>query len=218
MKSFFDPVSGRPETVEITRLGEGGGHRFRNARSGFSRYLLENRTCYKCGQKGHLSANCPQKVRRVSLTEGSIKYEGAGETQLRLRLQSNVGYIPQHEPQEDDARPEDSASQVGAHQFLGTMSTLGVGAPGGARKRLPSPPPAPPAPLRGSPCLQRSRPGTRHKPCSLHRRHRQGHRHKPCSLHRRHRPSCRRSSHRTLHQVWLRVQVLLQVLPQSQSL
>ena len=135
MKSFFDPVSGRRETVEITPLGEGGGHRFRNARSGFSRYPLENRTCYQCGQKGHLSANCLQQVRRVSVTEGSIKYEGAGETQLRLRLQSNMGSIPQHEPQEDDARPEDSASQVGAHQFLGTMSTLGVGEPGRARKR-----------------------------------------------------------------------------------
>ena len=64
-----------------------------------------------------------------------------------------------HEPQDDDVKPEDSASQVGA-QFLGTMSSLGASGPARARKRLPSPPPAPPAPVRGSPRLQRSRPGT----------------------------------------------------------
>ena len=70
-----------------------------------------------------------------------------------------MGSIPQHEPQDDDAKPEDSASQGGA-QFLGTMSSLGASGAARARKRLPSPPPAPPAPLRGSPRLQRSRPGT----------------------------------------------------------
>ena len=84
--------------MEITPIGEEGGHRFRGIGSGFSRYPLENRTCYQCGQKGHLSANCPQKVRRVSLTKGSIRYEGAGETRPRVRLQSNMGSIPQHEP------------------------------------------------------------------------------------------------------------------------
>jgi len=122
VKSFFDPASGHRETVEITPIGEEGGRRFRGTGSGFSRYPLENRTCYQCGQKGHLSANCPQKVRRVSLTKGSIKYEGAGETRPRVRLQSNIGSIPQHEPQDDDVKPEDSASQVGT-QFLGTMSS-----------------------------------------------------------------------------------------------
>ena len=66
--------------------------------------------------------NSPQKVSRVSLTEGSIRYEGAGETRPRVRLQSNIGSIPQHEPQDDDVKPEDSASQVGT-QFLGTMSS-----------------------------------------------------------------------------------------------
>ena len=154
MKSFFDPVSGRRETVEITPLGEGGGHRFRNARSGFSRYPLENRTCYQCGQKGHLSANCLQQVRRVSVTEGSIKYEGAGETQPRLRLQSNMGSIPQHEPQEDDVRPEDSASQVGTHQFLGTCLLWVLVDPDEFTSSSTS------CTVERFPCLQRSRPGT----------------------------------------------------------
>ena len=113
-----------------------------SAPSGFFRYPTENRTCYQCGQKGHLSANC---------TEGSIKDEGAGETQPRLRLQSSMGSIPQHELQEENVRPEDSANQVGTHQFVGTMSSLGVSGPGRARKKLPSPPPAPSAPFERFP-------------------------------------------------------------------
>ena len=36
--------------------------KFRTAQSGFSRYPTETRTCYQCGEKGHLSANCPQKM------------------------------------------------------------------------------------------------------------------------------------------------------------
>ena len=156
MKSFFDPVSGRRETVEITPLGEGGGHRFRNARSGFSRYPLENRTCYQCGQKGHLSANCPQQVRRVSLTEGSIKYEGAGETQLRLRLQSNMGSIPQHDMSPKKMMPGLKTVQVRLEliNFWGLCLLWVLVNPDELARD------APPAPLRGSPCLQKSRPGT----------------------------------------------------------
>ena len=90
-------------------------------------------------------------MRRVSLTEGVIKYEGAGETRPRVRLQGNMGSIPQETSEFDDVRPEDSASQVGG-QYLGTMSTVG----GTTRKNLPPPPPPP---LSGGPKIARSRPG-----------------------------------------------------------
>ena len=87
----------------------------------------------------------------MSLTEGVIKYEGAGETRPRVRLQGNMGSIPQETPDFDDVCPEDSASQVGG-QFLGTMSMVGT-----TKKALPAPPPAPP--MGGSPRIARSRPG-----------------------------------------------------------
>ena len=90
-------------------------------------------------------------MRRVSLTEGVIKYEGAGETRPRVRLQGNIGSIPQETSEFDDVRPEDSASQVGG-QYLGTMSTVGT-----TKKSLPPPPPPPP--MGGSPKIARSRPG-----------------------------------------------------------
>ena len=151
VRSFFDPISGRRKTMEVKPVDR--EQNFRTTQSGFSRYPTENRTCYQCGEKGHLSANCPQKVRRVSLTEGVIKYEGAGETRPRVRLQGNIGSIPTtpsetHEV--DDIRPEDSASQVGG-QYLGTMSTVGT-----TKKSLPPPPPPP---MSGSPKIARSRPG-----------------------------------------------------------
>ena len=138
VRSFFDPISGRRETMEVKPVDR--EQKFRATQSGFSRYPTENRTCYQCGEKGHRSANCPQKVRRASLTEGVIKYEGAGETRPRVRLQGNMGSIPTapsetHEM--DDIRPEDSASQVGG-QYLGTMSSVGT-----TKKSL-SPPPPPP--------------------------------------------------------------------------
>ena len=86
----------------------------------------------------------------MSLTEGVIKYEGAGETRPRVRLQGNMGSIPQETSEFDDVRPEDSASQVGG-QYLGTMSTVGT-----TKKSLPPPPPPP---MSGSPKIARSRPG-----------------------------------------------------------
>ena len=176
VKSFFDPASGHRETAEITPIGEEGGHRFGGTGSSFSRYPLENRTCYQCGQKGHLSANCPQKVRRVSLTKGIIKYEGSGETRPRVRLQSNMGSIPQHEPQDDDVKPEDSASQVGAQWTCASSQEIAFAST------------CAPAPLRG--CLVCKDPD-------------QGHCFKLCSLLRRHGPSCQRSFHRNLRQVEL---------------
>ena len=150
VRSFFDPISGRRETMEVKPIDR--EQKFRTVQSGFSRYPTETRTCYQCGEKGHLSANCPQKMRRVSLTEGVIKYEGAGETRPRVRLQGNMGSIPQETSEFDDVRPEDSASQVGG-QYLGTMSTVG----GSVKKNLPPPPPPPP--MSGSPKIARSRPG-----------------------------------------------------------
>ena len=150
VRSFFDPISGRRETMEVKPIDR--EQKFRTVQSGFSRYPTETRTCYQCGEKGHLSANCPQKMRRVSLTEGVIKYEGAGETRPRVRLQGNMGSIPQETSEFDDVRPEDSASQVGG-QYLGTMSTVG----GSVKKNLPPPPPPPP--MGGSPKIARSRPG-----------------------------------------------------------
>ena len=150
VRSFFDPISGRRETMEVKPLER--EQKFRTVQTGFSRYPTETRTCYQCGEKGHLSANCPQKMRRVSLTEGVIKYEGAGETRPRVRLQGNMGSIPQETSEFDDVRPEDSASQVGG-QYLGTMSTVG----GSVKKNLPPPPPPPP--MAGSPKIARSRPG-----------------------------------------------------------
>ena len=83
VRSFFRPYF-RQKRVDREQ-------KFRATQSGFSRYPTENRTCHQCGEKGHLSANCPQKVRRVSLTEGVIKYEGAGETRPRVRLQEIWG-------------------------------------------------------------------------------------------------------------------------------
>ena len=148
VRSVFDPISGRRETMEVKPIDR--EQKFRTAQSGFSRYPTETRTCYQCGEKGHLSVNCPQKMRRVSLTEGVIKYEGAGETRPRVRLQGNMGSIPQETSEFDDDRPEDSASQVGG-QYLGTMSTVGT-----TKKSLPPPPPPP---MSGSPKIARSRPG-----------------------------------------------------------
>ena len=149
VRSFFDPISGRRETMEVKPIDR--EQKFRTVQSGFSRYPTETRTCYQCGEKGHLSANCPQKMRRVSLTEGVIKYEGAGETRPRVRLQGNMGSIPQETSEFDDVRPEDSACQVGG-QYLGTMSTVGT-----TKKSLPPPPPPPP--MGRSPKIARSRPG-----------------------------------------------------------
>ena len=151
VRNFFDPISGRRETMEVKPVDR--EQKFRTTQSGFSRYPTENRTCYQCGERRHLSANCPQKVRRVSLTEGVIKYEGAGETRPRVRLQGNTGGIPTtpsetHEM--DHIRPEDSAFQVGG-QYLGTMSMVGT-----TKKSLPPPPPPP---MGGSPKIARSRPG-----------------------------------------------------------
>ena len=148
VRSFFDPISGRRETMEVKPIER--EQKFRTVQSGFSRYPTETRTCYQCGEKGHLSANCPQKMRRVSLTKGVIKYEGAGETRPRVRLQGNMGSIPQEASEFDDVRPEDSASQVGG-QYLGTMSSVGT-----TKKSLPPPPPPP---MSGSPKIARSRPG-----------------------------------------------------------
>ena len=119
VRSFFDPISGRRKTMEVKPVDR--EQKFRTTQSSFSRYPTENRTCYQCGEKGHLSANCPQKVRRVSLTEGVIKYKGAGGTRPRVRLQGNMGSVPQETSEFDDVRPEDLASQVGG-QYLGTMS------------------------------------------------------------------------------------------------
>ena len=79
VRSFFDPQSGRREMMEVKPLSD-SDQKLRSSYSGFSRYPTESRTCYQCGEKGHLSANCPQKVRRVSLTEGTIRYEGPSET------------------------------------------------------------------------------------------------------------------------------------------
>ena len=93
VRSFFDPISGRRETMEVKPVDR--EQKFRATQSGFSRYPSENRTCYQCGEKGHLSANCPQKVRRVSLTEGVIKYEGAGETGLESGFREIWGVSPQ---------------------------------------------------------------------------------------------------------------------------
>ena len=76
VRSFFDPISGRRETMEVKPIDR--EQKFRTTQSGFSRYPTETRTCYQCGEKGHLSANCPQKVRKVSLTEGVIKYDRGG--------------------------------------------------------------------------------------------------------------------------------------------
>ena len=154
VRSFFDPQSGRRGLMEVKPLTD-SDQKLRSSYSSFSRYPTESRTCYQCGEKGHLSANCPLKVRRVSLTEGTIRYEGPSETRPRVRLQGNMGSIPSasSEGQEfDDVRPEDSASQMGG-QYLGTTSAVG----GTVRKTLPAPPPPPP--MSGSPRQPRSRPG-----------------------------------------------------------
>ena len=190
VRSFFDPLSGRRETMEVTPIDK--EQKFRAVQSDFSRYPTETRTCYQCGEKGHLSANCPQKMRRVSLTEGVMKYEGAGETRPRVRLEGNVGSIPQETPDFDDVRPEDSASQVGG-QFLGTMSTVGT-----TKKALPPPPPPP---MGGSPRIARSRPGV---PPHGHRR--------LCSHHRRYR-DCQPSSARNLQEKLLRRRDLMSCVP-----
>ena len=119
VRSFFDPISGRRETMEVKPIER--EQKFRTAQSGFSRYPTETRTCYQCGEKGHLSANCPQKMRRVSLTEGVIKYEGGRGDPASSQASRKYGEYPS---EFDDVRPEDSASQVGG-QYLGTMSSVG---------------------------------------------------------------------------------------------
>ena len=117
--------------------------KFRAGQSGFSRYPTETRTCYQCGEKGHLSANCPRRTRRVSLTQGTIEFVGPEETRPRVRLQGNMGSVPSASGEglgADEIGPDDSASQIGG-AILGTMSVLGGVAP---KKALPPPPPPPP--------------------------------------------------------------------------
>ena len=154
VRSFFDPMSGRRETMEVTPIQK--DQKFRAGQSGFSRYPTETRTCYQCGEKGHLSANCPRRTRRVSLTQGTIEFVGPEETRPRVRLQGNMGSVPSASgegPGTDEIGPEDSASQIGG-AFLGTMSVIGGVA---GKKALPVPPPPPPP--QGSPRKVRSRPG-----------------------------------------------------------
>ena len=154
VRSFFDPMSGRRETMEVTPIQK--EQKFRAGQSGFSRYPTETRTCYQCGEKGHLSANCPRRTRRVSLTQGTIEFVGPEETRTRVRLQGNMGSVPSASgegPGTDEIGPDDSASQIGG-AFLGTMSVIGGVA---GKKALPVPPPPPPP--QGSPRLVRSRPG-----------------------------------------------------------
>ena len=153
VRSFFDPMSGRRETMEVTPIEK--DQKFRAGQSGFSRYPTETRTCYQCGEKGHLSANCPRRTRRVSLTQGTIEFVGPEETRPRVRLQGNMGSVPSASGEglgADEIGPDDSASQIGG-AILGTMSVIGGVAP---KKALPPPPPPPP---QGSPRLVRSRPG-----------------------------------------------------------
>ena len=83
----------------------------------------------------------------MPLTEGVIKYEGAGETQGNM---GSIPTTPSETHEADDIRPEDSASQVGGH-YLGMMSSVGT-----TKKSLPPPPPPP---MSGSPKIARSRPG-----------------------------------------------------------
>ena len=49
VRSFFDPVSGRRETMEVKPLER--EQKFRTVQTGFSRYPTETRTCYQCGEK-----------------------------------------------------------------------------------------------------------------------------------------------------------------------
>ena len=103
-----------------------------------------------------MSANCPRRTRRVSLTQGTIEFVGPEETRPRVRLQGNMGSVPSASgegPGTDEIGPDDSASQIGG-AFLGTMSVIGGVA---GKKALPVPPPPPPP--QGSPRLVRSRPG-----------------------------------------------------------
>ena len=85
-----------------------------------------------------------QKMRRVSLTEGVIKYERAGKTRPQVRLQGNMGSIPTTPSQFDDVCPEDSASQVGGADRLpvvvripaGPLGSLKCDPPKGNGRRL----------------------------------------------------------------------------------
>ena len=116
---------------------------------------MRNRQCYQCGEWGHIAATCPNRVRRVSLTTGTVEYE-AGTVERpadrpRVRLQGNMDAYPTNtEPNEEDTiRPEDSASQIGP---VGTMSVVETDRP---KRNLPTPPPPP----QGSPAkIPRSRP------------------------------------------------------------
>ena len=155
VRSYFYPMSGRRETMEVTPIQK--EQKFRAGQSSFSWYPVETRTCYQCGEKGHLSANCPRRTRRVSLTQGTIEFVGPEETRPKVRLQGNMGSVPSASgegPGTDEIGPEDSASQIGG-AFLGTMSVIGGAT--AARKALPVPPPPPPP--QGSPRKVRSRPG-----------------------------------------------------------
>ena len=121
VRSFFDPMSGRRETMEVTPIQK--DQKFRAGQSGFSRYPTETRTCYQCGEKGHLSANCPRRTRRVSLTQGTIEFVGPEETRPRVRLQGNMGSVPSASGEglgTDEIGPDDSASQIGG-AILGTI-------------------------------------------------------------------------------------------------
>ena len=73
IRSFFDPSTGHREAVEISDAHV--EHSFRNVGSGFSYYPTTFRKCYQCGEAGHLAANCPQRIQRVSLTSGTIEFQ-----------------------------------------------------------------------------------------------------------------------------------------------
>ena len=73
VKSFFDPASGHRETVEITPIGEEGGHRFRGTGAGFSRYPLES----------HLLSMRSERALECELpTEGEERVSYQGQHQV----------------------------------------------------------------------------------------------------------------------------------------
>ena len=78
---IFSTISGRRKTMEVKAVDR---EKFQLIR--FFQVPTENRNCYQRGKKGHLSANCPQKVRRVSLAEASSSTRGQG----RLGLGGNM--------------------------------------------------------------------------------------------------------------------------------
>ena len=118
VKSFFHPVTGRRETVELSGPGE-ERRLLRSLRRAFltTRRLEEMLPVW---QDWTPCCELPrEKIRRMSLTSSTTEFEGKVESRPRVRLQGNQGHVAYNHPAEDEVRlkilPATLASTLGTY-------------------------------------------------------------------------------------------------------